>query len=111
MNVGETNLLMEIDPVAAELVALSRRRLSQELDVATGRVRVLEVTPYTWTDSSLGCPLEGEEYSSVLIDGYRIILAVGDDEYIYHTDFDRLFPCEAEAERLPQATEEATLEP
>lgn len=110
MNVGETNLLVEIDPVAAELVALAQRRLSQELDIPIGRVRVLEVTPYTWTDSSLGCPLQGEQYQSIETDGYRIMLAVGDDQYIFHTDFDRLFACEANIERLPQATEEATLE-
>jgi hypothetical protein len=100
-NVGETGLLVEIDPVAAELAALAQRRLSEELEVSVRRVRILEVTPYTWTDSSLGCPLEGGEYSPVQIDGYRIVLAVGDSEYIFHTDFDRLIPCDAENEVLP----------
>lgn len=100
-NVGETSLLVEIDPVAAELVTLAQRRLSQELNVPTRRVRVLEVAPYTWTDSSLGCPLNGQEYPSVEIDGYRIVLSVGDREYIFHTDFDRLIPCNPDNELLP----------
>jgi hypothetical protein len=104
-NVDSTSLLVEIDPVAAELVALAQRRLAQELDVPTRRVRVVEVTPRTWDDSSLGCPVEGQDYSSVQIDGYRIVLAVGDDEYIFHTDFDRLMPCDLGSATLPTAVE------
>jgi hypothetical protein len=110
VDVGETSLLVDIDPVAAELAALAQRRLSQELSVPASRVRVLEVTQYIWTDSSLGCPQAGEEYPSVQIDGYRIRLTVGDEEYVFHTDFDRLLACDAEDERLPEATEEAALE-
>jgi hypothetical protein len=106
-NIGETNLLVDIDPVAAELAVLAQRRLAQELNVPAGRVRVLEVTPYRWTDSSLGCPLADEVYSTVQIDGYRILLSVGSDEYIFHTDFDRLLACDVDDEQLP----EATLEP
>ncbi len=109
-NIGETSLLVDIDPVAAELAALAQRRLAEELDIPAGRVRVLEVTPYKWTDSSLGCPLAGEAYSPVQIDGYRIMLAVSGNEYIFHTDFDRLLACDADDEQLPEATEEATLE-
>jgi hypothetical protein len=104
-NIGDTSLLIEIDPVAAELVTLAQRRMAQELDVPPGRVRVVEVTPYTWQDSSLGCPVEGEDYSSVQIDGYRIVLAAGDDEYVFHTDFDRLMPCDEDSEVLPSAAE------
>lgn len=102
-NIGDTSLLVEIDPVASELVALAQRRMAQELDVPPSRVQVMEVAPYTWLDSSLGCPVAGEEYSNVQIDGYRIVLAVGDDEYIFHTDFDRLTPCDEDREDLPSA--------
>lgn len=103
--VGDTNLLVEIDPVASELAALAQRRMSQELDVPVRRIRVVEVRPYTWPDSSLGCPVEGEDYLSAQADGYRIVLAVGDDEYIFHTDFDRLLPCDLDSEVLPSAAE------
>lgn len=106
-NIGETSLLVDIDPVAAELAALAQRRLALSLDIPAGQVHVLEMTPYIWTDNSLGCPLAGEEYTSVQIDGYRIMLTVGDDEYIFHTDFDRLLACNADDERLPEATLES----
>jgi hypothetical protein len=104
-NIDDSSLLVEIDPVAAELVALAQRRTSQALDVPPGRVRVVEVRPYTWPDSSLGCPAAGEDYTSVQIDGYRIVLAVGDDQHIFHTDFDRLLPCDEDREDLPAPTQ------
>ena len=92
----------ELDPVAAELVRLAQRRLGEELDLPTRRLRVVEVRPLQWPDSSLGCPLPGQPYTPIRIDGYRIVLGVGDSEYIFHSDFDRVIPCETENEQLPE---------
>jgi hypothetical protein len=100
-NIGETDLLVQIDPVAAELAALAERRLADELDLTTRRISVVEVTRIIWTDSSLGCPLPGEDYTPIRIDGYRIVLSVDDDQYIFHADFDRLVPCDEQDEVLP----------
>jgi hypothetical protein len=105
-NIGETELLVQIDPVAAELAALAERRLAQELDLTARRISVVEVRPIIWTDSSLGCPLPGEDYTPIRIDGYRIVLAVEDDRYIFHADFDRLSPCNEQDEVLPQSSEQ-----
>jgi hypothetical protein len=90
-----------IDPVATELVALAQRRLAQDLNLPTRRIQVVEVTSYVWQDASLGCPLPGESYAQVIVDGYRIVLSAGDQEYLFHTDFDRVIPCDAENEQLP----------
>lgn len=92
-----------IDPVASELVALAQHRLSQDLNLLTRRIRLISVTPYTWSDTSLGCPLPGETYPAVSIDGYRILLSVDEQEYIFHTDFDRVTACEAANEKLPSS--------
>lgn len=107
--------LIEIDPIAAELVGIAQRLVAQELDLPTRRVRFVEAEPYTWTDSSLGCPMPGQTYTGIQINGYRIVVSVGDDEYIFHTDFDRVLPCDPENEQLPieatpEVTEEATEE-
>ncbi len=96
-----SDTLLDLDPVASELVALAQQRLSQELNLPTRRIRLMTVTPYTWSDTSLGCPLPGETYPAASIDGYRIILTVDDEEYIFHTDFDRITACEAVNEELP----------
>ena len=93
--------LLDTDPIAASLVALAQRRIADQLDLPARRVQLVDVTPVTWTDNSLGCPQRGQTYTQVQTDGYRIVVAAGDTEYIFHTDFDRLMLCSAGDERLP----------
>jgi hypothetical protein len=95
---------LAIDPVASELAMLAQRRIAQNLGLPVRRVRIVEVTPYVWTDTSLGCPVSGETYTALDVDGYRIVLSAGDQEYIFHTDFDRALPCDAKNEQLPETT-------
>jgi hypothetical protein len=102
----ETDEVLNVDPVAAELASLAQRRIAEELGLPVRRVRVLEIESYTWTDTSLGCPIAGETYTAIDVDGYRILLAAGDNEYLFHTDFDRALPCDAANEQLPETTPE-----
>jgi hypothetical protein len=97
---------LAVDPVASELAMLAQRRIAEDLNLPVRRVRIVEVTPYVWTDSSLGCPVPGETYTALTVDGYRIVLSAGDNEYIFHTDFDRPLPCDAKNEQLPETTPE-----
>jgi len=97
----ESGNLLDSDPIAASLVALAQRRIAEQLDLPIRRVLLVEATPIIWTDNSLGCPQPGQTYTPVQIDGYRIVVAVGDTQYIFHTDFDRLMPCDAGDERIP----------
>ncbi len=90
------------DPVAQQLAALVRRRLAEELDLPETRIRLISITPYTWNDSSLGCPVPDREYAPVVIEGYRIEAAAGDRVFVFHTDWERITPCEAGRERLPK---------
>ncbi|MCB9450410.1 MAG: hypothetical protein H6672_03170 [Anaerolineaceae bacterium] len=98
---GETQSLLDIDPVASELVLLAQRRLGTALDLPTLRIDVTDVEPFTWSDTSLGCPQPGETYTPLVVDGYRIVLTARDQDYIFHTDFDRVIPCAPDNERLP----------
>jgi len=100
-----------LNPVAAELVQIARRRIAEQLDLPLRRVRLVDVQPFRWTDSSLGCPLPGQTYVPVLSDGYRVVLAVGDAVYYFHTDFDRALPCDIGLERLPEGTPLPTIPP
>jgi hypothetical protein len=97
------------DPVAGQLVELAQRRVATTLDIPTIRVRVVDVRVFTWEDTSLGCPQAGESYTPVQADGYRIVLNAVDQDYIFHTDFDRVIPCDAKDEALPGVTPEATV--
>lgn len=88
------DILIEIDPVAAELVDLALRRLARDLDISTRRIQVIEVHPTVWEDSSLGCPVEGQTYVPANSIGYRIVLSAGERDYVFHTAFDRIILCE-----------------
>jgi hypothetical protein len=48
-------------------------------------------------------------YAPVLVDGYRIVLTTGEQFHLFHTDFDRIIPCDPDNEQLPN-TAEATPE-
>ncbi len=56
---------------------------------------VVAVEAVTWRDGSLGCAKPGTMYTQALVEGQRITLAVGDEEYAYHSGGDRdPFLCE-----------------
>lgn len=97
--------LLATDPIAAELVALAQRLVADQLDLPARRVRLVDVQPITWDDTSLGCPAPNQSYEAATVDGYRIVLTTGDEFHLYHTDFDRVIPCTAENERLPGGAE------
>ncbi|MFN8376509.1 MAG: hypothetical protein U0694_27020 [Anaerolineae bacterium] len=95
-------ILLEVDPVAAELVLLAQQRVAAELDLPLRRIRAVDVRQIRWTDSSLGCPQPDQSYTQVITEGYRIVVSAGDQEYIFHSDFDRLLLCDPEREQLPE---------
>jgi hypothetical protein len=91
------------DPVAAELVALAQRRVADTTSLPVRRVEIVEVKSYKWTDVSLGCPTPDESYGQQEVDGYRIVLKANDQQFIFHTDFDRVVACDPANEKLPTA--------
>jgi hypothetical protein len=102
--------LIDVDPIASQLTFIARRLVADQTSLPTRRIRVVTVSAVTWTDSSLGCPLPDEVYLPIEIDGYRIVLEAGETTYIFHTDIDRVVPCAAENEVLPESTAESTAE-
>lgn len=106
-----TGDLTVIDPIAAELVERAQAFIAAQNDLPIRRVRLVEVQPYIWSDTSLGCPTPGFVYAPALVDGYRIVLTTGEQFHLFHTDFDRIVPCTAENEVLSgEATPEVTAE-
>lgn len=87
--------LIAVDPIAAELSALAVRRIQQQSETSD-QVELVDVTAVQWRDSSLGCPLAGQDYTAAVIDGYRITISDGETSYLFHTDSVQLVPCEFE---------------
>lgn len=106
--------LVAQDPVAAELVGIAQRRVADDLDLPIRRIRLVDVRAVVWTDSTLNCPLPEAEVVVQETDGYRIVLGAGDQEFLFHTDVDRVVPCDEANENLPSGvlpTEEPTEAP
>ena len=80
-------------PPEAEAAVQAAR---DELRARTGssddaEVRLVE--PVDWPDSSLGCPQPDMMYAQVITPGYRVVLALDDQEYVYHTNTRRAVFC------------------
>jgi hypothetical protein len=107
---AEDDLLLLVDPIAAELFGLAQRRVGRERDVPSVRVELETMRTVQWNDSSLGCPDPDQLYEQIPIDGYRLVVSVSGSETIFHTDFQSLVECAPDQEVLPQPDAEATPE-
>lgn len=58
--------------------------LASRLEVDEKEVAVMALESVTWRDGSLGCAEPGTMYTQALVDGHRITLAVGEEQYEYH---------------------------
>jgi hypothetical protein len=87
------------DPVVAEFIIQAKKDLASRLGIATDSVVLVRSEAVEWPDSNLGCPKAGEEAIQVITPGYRIVLAVEETYYEYHTDLQRMEFCP-----LPTAT-------
>lgn len=82
------------DPIVQEFIDAAKVDLSQMLVIEPELIAVVRSEAVDWTDASLGCAAEGRIYDQVITSGYRIILAVEETRYEYHTDSQRIFLCE-----------------
>jgi hypothetical protein len=65
--------------------------LAGRLSIDPGVIAVRTAETVTWPDGAMGCPQPGMVYQQVLIEGYRVVLAVGDAVYPYHGAVDGAF--------------------
>ena len=79
-------------PEAAAAVQAARDDLRTRTGSADeAQVRLVE--QIDWPDSSLGCPQPDMMYAQVITPGYRVVLALDDQEYVYHTTTSRAVYC------------------
>jgi hypothetical protein len=107
--IGEA--LIARDPVAAALVAVAERSVAANLNLPTRLVRLVDVRPATWTDSAFNCPTPKATVVPLQTDGYRIALRASGKDYLFHSDFDRVVPCDPANEKLPEGFVLPTEEP
>jgi hypothetical protein len=79
---------------AARLSELARRDLASRLGVPAEKVKTILLRPRTWPDASLGCPKPDMSYAQMETKGFVIELEAGGKKYRYHSDMQRLVPCD-----------------
>ena len=94
-------VLIAVDPLAAETLRVVQTLLAEELDLSSRRVQLVDMQPVTWSDTSLGCPDPDQTYTQVDIQGYHIVVSVADELYIYHSDSNTAYPCPLEQSTIP----------
>jgi hypothetical protein len=63
-------------------------RLISDLSARSGSdpsaITLIGAEAVIWNDGSLGCPQPGMIYPQAQIEGYRVVLRIGDRDYDYH---------------------------
>ena len=73
-------------PVSAamQIAVQARDDLALKLGIPADQITISSAQAVTWSDSSLGCPQPGMNYTQVLTPGYLILLEAGGKIYEYH---------------------------
>ena len=88
-----TPVIGEIPPVLLESIL---KDLSARSGVALDNISVFQAQELVWNDGSLGCPKPGVLYTHALVNGFQIILKIGDQMYDYHaSESGYYFLCES----------------
>jgi hypothetical protein len=78
-----------------DLMQAVKEDLAKQLGVAPDEVFVTEVQTVVWRNSALGCPVPGQDYAELEIQGYRITLDHDGQTFRYHTNQQQVIPCPA----------------
>lgn len=84
------------DPIVSEFILRARGLLAAELAVPTEEVVLVSSEAVSWNSSALGCALaeDAPPPTEVATPGYRIVFAVEDVRYFFHTDQQRMIRCD-----------------
>jgi hypothetical protein len=76
-------------PEMQKLVEMAAKDLAVSQGIDPSEIEVLQASPVTWPDSSMGCPQPDRGYMQVLTDGSRIVLRANGRVYNYHSGGNR----------------------
>jgi hypothetical protein len=75
-----------VDPRAQQSVDAALRDAATQVGAASTSLTVERVEAREWSDSSLGCPRQGQMYAQVLTPGFLIVIGGGGRRLEYHSD-------------------------
>lgn len=74
------------EAVWAAIVEALERQVDGELDPSA--VELVSIDGATWNDGSLGCAKPGEVYTQALVEGFRVVVEIDDEEFDYRVPRD-----------------------
>ena len=76
-----------IDPaVQKRVVGAAQSLLAKKLNVQASEISLVSIAAVSWPDSCLGLPGPDEMCAQMVTDGFKVVLAVGGQNYTFHTD-------------------------
>ncbi|HIK28968.1 MAG: hypothetical protein NZ660_06680 [Oscillatoriaceae bacterium SKYG93] len=88
-----------------------RRDLSQQTGISRNKLSIIDYSRQTWPNGCLGIPKPGEMCTQALVEGWKVVVSDGTQEWIYRTDNTgsnvRLFISPDEKENLPKSVANA----
>jgi len=97
-------LMLPSDPLVSQALADASRRTG----VPVAALSVVESSPRTWRDGSLGCPEPGMSYTQALVPGWRLVIRAGEEllDYRMATRGTAFMFCPPDRARDPGLTNE-----
>jgi hypothetical protein len=77
------------DAVTDDPEDFARADAAQRAGVDEAEVTVVTNEAVTWPNGALGCPQPGQFYTQALVEGYRIVVEAGGQEFHYHGETGR----------------------
>ncbi len=68
------------------VVDRARAQAAEEAGAVAAQLTVVAAQAVTWPDGSLGCPQPGVMYTQALVPGYRVVLALGQRQWVFHAN-------------------------
>jgi len=77
------------------------QQAAEDEQVEPDDIRVVSADEVTWRDGAIGCPEPDMAHPQVLVEGFRVVLEVGNERLHYHADDPEApFRCEEPEEPL-----------
>ncbi|MGD1717221.1 hypothetical protein [Dapis sp. BLCC M172] len=76
----------QTEKIPNNIVDAVRQDLGNQIGIAPETIKVNEVSQETWPNTCLGLPKNDELCGQILVEGWRLVLSDGKQEWVYRTD-------------------------
>lgn len=102
--INTPNPTVTVSPELVSLTTSIRADMVSRFSLNQAGIGVVQFTPTTWADGSLGCPEPDGAYTMAEEDGYKFVLEADEKQFEYHTGLnDRFIYCDNREDKIDVA--------